>query len=161
MELTSISLLTLVGRNSRPNCLLKQELRRYEPRSRFPKKSPFRAHFRAFYPHPAHKSALRAEVGHPLLGTRETWLVPNVPWPLFSRLTPHASRPTPPTPDQRGQVVRRPSPAGYCLPPTAELAKTERGPIATSGPPISVCHQTGRFLRTNQSVLSAPGRVRR
>ena len=28
--------------------------------------------------------------------------------------------------DQRGQVVRKLSPAGYCLPPTAQLPKTER-----------------------------------
>src|SRR5208282_4079490 len=41
---------------------------------------------------------------------------------------------------------------GYCLTPTAELAKTERSPIATSGRSISVCHQTGRSLRKNQSV---------
>ena len=32
MKLTSISLWTLVGRDSRPNCLLKNELRRDEPR---------------------------------------------------------------------------------------------------------------------------------
>ena len=32
VKLTSISLETLVGRDSRPNCLLKNELRRYEPR---------------------------------------------------------------------------------------------------------------------------------
>jgi len=36
--------------------------------------------------------------------------------------------------------------------PTAELAKTERGPISTSGPMISVWHQTGRSLRKYQSV---------
>jgi len=54
-------MLTIVRRNSRLNCMLKKELRRYEQRSRFPNKSPFRAHFRAFYPHPANKSALRAE----------------------------------------------------------------------------------------------------
>src|SRR5271157_2228328 len=39
-------------------------------------------------------------------------------WPLFSRPTPHAPRPTP---DQRRQVVRGPSPAGYCQTPTAEF----------------------------------------
>jgi len=32
--------------------------------------------------------------------------------------------------------VRRPSPTGYCLTPTAELAKTERGPVSMSGPSI-------------------------
>ena len=35
-------------------------------------------------------------------------------------------------PHQRGQVVRRSSPAGYCLTPTADLSKTERGPISTN-----------------------------
>src|SRR5208337_5366034 len=58
---TTIPLLTLVGRNFRLNCIRKQELRRYDPRSRFLKKTPFRPHLRAFYPHPANKSALRAE----------------------------------------------------------------------------------------------------
>ena len=51
-------------------------------------------------------------------------------------------------------VVRGPVPAGYCLTPTTEMPKTERGPIATSGPSISVCHRTRRFLRTNRSVSS-------
>src|SRR5271165_289191 len=145
---------TLVGRDSRPNCLLKNELRRYEPRSRFPKKPPFRAHFRAFYPHPAHKSALRAEVAaHLLAPGKRGWS----PWPLFSRLTPHASRPTLRVPrrDQRGQVVRRPSPAGYCLTPTVELPRILRGPITPTGPPLCSMSPDGRFLRTNQSVLPA------
>jgi len=35
--------------------------------------------------------------------------------------------------DQRVQAGHRPSPAGYCLTPTAELSKTERGPISTIG----------------------------
>jgi len=86
-------------------------------------------------------------MGYPLLGTRETWVVPTVP--LATVLPSHAPRPTP---DQRGEVVRRSSPAGYCLPPTVELAKTKRGPIATSGPFLLVWHQIGRTLRTNQSV---------
>ena len=78
---------TLVGRDSRPNCLLKNELRRYEPRSRFPKKPPFRAHFRAFYPHPAHKSALRAEVAaHFLAPGKRGWS------PLATVLPSHAPR---------------------------------------------------------------------
>ncbi len=51
---------------------------------------------------------------------------PTSTWPLFSRPTPH----------QRGQVVRRPSPTGYCLTLTAGLPNTERDPISTSGPSI-------------------------
>ena len=49
------------------------------------------------------------------------------------------------------EVVRRHFPAGYCLTPTADLSKSKRGSIATSTPSISVCHQTGRLLRTNQT----------
>ena len=48
----------------------------------------------------------------------------------------------------------RPSPAGYCLPPTVQLPITERGPISTSKPSISLCRRTRRFLRTNPSVPS-------
>src|SRR5271157_2062015 len=47
---TTISLLTVVGRDSRHNYILKQELRRYEPRSRFPSKSPFRPLLRGVLP---------------------------------------------------------------------------------------------------------------
>jgi len=122
---TTISLLPLVGRTSRLNCIVEQGLCRYSPRSRFPQKSPFRPLFRAFYPHPANGSSLRADGAHPLSGTRKTWSAP-------FRLR-HAPRR-----DQRVQVVRRPFPAGYCLTPTTELAKTERGPISTSGPFLSV-----------------------
>src|SRR5208337_1250932 len=83
--------------------------------------------------------------------TRSVWLrsgaflSPPVPLPSASLTTGHyplASRSTLHAPravvrrDQRGQVVRRRSPAGYCLPPTAELPKTERDPISTSGPSI-------------------------
>ena len=60
----------------------------------------------------------------------------------------HASRHAPPA----GSGRRRPSPAGYCLTPTTDLSKTERDPIATSGPTIPVWHQTGRSLRKKQSV---------
>jgi hypothetical protein len=78
-----------VGRDFGHNWILIQELRRLDIRSMFPPKSPFRALFGAFYPHPAHQSALRAE------GLRTSWHPVNVgappsPWPLFSRLPPHA-----------------------------------------------------------------------
>ena len=54
-----------------------------------------------------------------------------------------APRPTLRVPrrDQRGQVVRRPSPAGSCLTPTAELPRRLRGPITPTGPPLLVCHR--------------------
>ena len=137
-----------MDRDSRHNYCHRNWLRRHEPRSRFPPKPPFRPLFGAFYPHPAHKSGAGSGSGHPLSGTRETWLGwrPTSLWPLFSRSTLHASRLPPhaprPTPDQRGEVVRRRFPAGHCLTPTVELAKTERGPISTSGPFLSMAaHQ--------------------
>src|SRR5208337_300497 len=140
---------TLVGRDSRPNCVLEKELRRYERRSRFPKKPPFRAHFRAFYPHPAHKSSLRAEwATHFLAPGKRGWSPPS-PWPPFSRLTPHAPRQT-----SGVRTCADPPPLAYYLTPTPELAKTERDPISTSGSSsrlYSLCHRTGRFLRTNQT----------
>ena len=68
---------------------------------------------------------------------------------LATILPPHASRSTP---QQRGQVVRRPSPAGYCLPPTAKLEKTERGPISTSGPLCQYVTKPGDRAGKIQSV---------
>jgi hypothetical protein len=50
-------------------------------------------------------------------------------------------------PRQRDQVVRRPFPAGYCLTPTADLSKTERGPISTSGPSLF-------SMSPNQAIVS-------
>src|SRR5208337_338505 len=66
----------------------------------------FKAHFRAFYPHPANKSALRAESGRgqPVSGAREAWLAANVP--LATVLPPHASRPTPHAPRRQTSGVR-------------------------------------------------------
>ncbi len=52
---------------------------------------------------------------------------------LVTILSPHASRRHPP-----GQVMRGPSTPGYCPTPTAELARTEPGPTATSGLFLSV-----------------------
>jgi len=112
-----------------------------------PKKSLFRPLFGVFYPHPAHKSALRAEAGTHCFAPGKPGWPPTSTWPLFSRPTPHAPR----RQDQRGQVVRRPFPAGYCLTPSADLSKSERGPISTIGLSLSVCHRTGRPLRTNRT----------
>ena len=64
---------------------------------------------------------------HPLSGTPDKCVAPTSTWPLVS--PPHA----PPRRGQRGQIVRKPSPAGYCHPPTTGLTKTERGPISTIG----------------------------
>jgi hypothetical protein len=74
-------------------------------------------------------------------------------WQLFSDLTPHVP---PSTPVQRGQALRRPSPAGYCLTPTAELAKIERGRSRGAALLYSVCHRTRRLLRKNQCLSPHP-----
>ena len=54
--------------------------------------------------------------------------------PLFFGSTPYASRHSARTSGFRPGT--RNSPAGYCLTPTAELVKAERGPIATNEPSI-------------------------
>jgi hypothetical protein len=85
-------------------------------------------------------------------------------WPQFSRHSPLATRHSPlatrhsplatrHSPLATRHYLLRPFPAGYCLTPTADLAKTERGPISTSTPFLSVWHQTGRSLRKNPSVF--------
>jgi len=79
-------------------------------------------------------------------------------WPLFFRSTPAR-------PDQRVQAGHRPSPAGYCHPPTTELAKTERSPISTSGP--SIFSMSPKFsmlpnqaIPSDKSIRSSPARRR-
>ena len=76
-------------------------------------------------------------------------------WPLTtghcSRSTGHCSRatrhsPLPPKTIPRWLLPDTDRPAGYCLTPTAELPKTERDPISTSGPSILIMRRTGRFL---------------
>src|SRR5271166_545567 len=92
MGLTFISLLTLVGRDARPNCLPKKELRRYEPRSRFPKNRLFDSISGRLTPSGQQISA-ESGMGYPLVGTRETWVVPTVP--LATVFPSHAPRFTP------------------------------------------------------------------
>ncbi len=54
------------------------------------------------------------------------WPPATVLMPLATVLSPYAIRRT-----SGGQIVRKPSPAGYCHPPTGELTKIERRPIST------------------------------
>ena len=118
-----------MGRDFGHNCILIQELRRLDIRSMFPPKSPFRALFGVFYPHPAHNSALRAEGATHFLapGQRGCSTVP-----LATVLPPPAPRPPPgPAGSGRAQTLPR-----WLLQPTAELVKTERDPISTSTPSI-------------------------
>ena len=91
-----------------------------------------------------------------------TLLPPHAPRPTLhasrsTPLAPHAPRPTLHAPrlmpHQRGQVVLRLFPAGYCHLPTTELAKTERGPILTSGP--SIFSMSPKFsMLPNQAISS-------
>jgi len=142
-EFTSIPRPALVKRDSRHKFSLQKELRRYEPRSIFPQKTAFSTPFRGVLPHPAAKSALRAEgAPHSLAAKKPSW----------PQRSPGQCSSSPRRPDQRGQVVRRLFPAGYCHSPTAGLAKTERGPISTSGPYVSVCHRKGDSCRQNQRI---------
>src|SRR5271157_3039076 len=72
------------------------------------------------------------------------------PLSLAQRLTPHAS--------PAGQAGHRPSPAGYCHPPTAELTKTERDPISTSGP--SLFSMSPEFSKLPNQAIRADKSVR-
>jgi hypothetical protein len=65
------------------------------------------------------------------------------------RLTLHAPRHLPP--DQRGQVVRGPSPAGDCLSTDPKLPKIQRSPISLTKPSLYFS-PTRRFRRTNHSI---------
>jgi len=55
-------------------------------------KTAFSTSFRGVLPLSGPQIIAEGGMGYPLLGTRETWVVSTVPWPLFSRLTPHAPR---------------------------------------------------------------------
>ena len=57
-------------------------------------------------------------MGYPLLGTRETWVVSTIPWPLFSRLTPYGFTLHAPRQTSGVRSCADLPPAGYCLPPT-------------------------------------------
>jgi len=60
-----------------------------------------------------------------------------------------------PTLDDARTSGHRHFPGGSCLRLTTELAKMERGPIARSGPILSVWHQTGRSVRQNPAFPRA------
>ena len=53
-----------------------------------PQKPPFRPLFRALYPHPADKSALRAEGATHFLAPGKPGRPPTSTWPLFSHHSP-------------------------------------------------------------------------
>src|SRR5208337_1377629 len=115
-------------------------------------KTAFSTSFRGVLPPSGPQIIAESGMGYPLLGTPERWVVSTVPWPLFSRLRPHASRST--TPDQRGQVVRRPSPAGYSD-TNRRIAKNRTGPDLDGRPLYLSMSQDGQFHRTNPSFFLA------
>jgi len=121
----------------------------------FPPKSPFQALFGAFYPHPAHNPRCERK------GLLTSWHPVNVgappsPWPLFSRLPPHAAVRR----DQPGQAMSRPFPAGYCLMPTPELGK-ERAESDLDDRPLSIRNgrSGGRDDATRVVLVPTPVRL--
>ena len=108
----------------------------------------FRTHFRPFCPHPAYGSSLRAEGGtHFLAPPTRAWH-PRPP----GHWSPAPSSTTPgPAGSGRAQTFPR-----WLLPSTDRgLTEIERGPISTIGLPYySVCHQTERSLRADQTFPS-------
>src|SRR5271166_6478224 len=69
-------------------------------------------------------------------------------FPLFA-FTGHYPRA--PRRHQRGKPCADP-PAGHCMQPTAELVRTERDPISTSGLSISMSPKKGIMLRQSADV---------
>jgi hypothetical protein len=71
-------------------------------------------------------------------------------YPLAPRVTLHA----PPSAGTSGVRSCADPPPLATLTPTAELPKSERGPIPTSTPSILVCHRNRGFLRISRISLS-------
>ncbi len=151
--------------NFRLNCILKQELRCYDLRSKSLKKPPFRPHFRLFCPHPAYGSSLRAQgCTHFLAPPTRTWH-PRPP----GHWSPAPGSTTPgPAGSGRAQTFPR-----WLLPSTDRgLTEIERGPISTIGlpyyddrPPLLFSMSPNRATASGKSSFSglppvgAPGRV--
>jgi len=105
-------------------------------RRQYAMKSYIRAHFRAFYPHPAHKSALRAEVAaHFLAPGKRGWS------PLATVLPSHAPRSASYAVTSGGRSYAVPSPR-WLLPETdRRIAKETTRPNYTDWSPLLVCHR--------------------
>ena len=102
-------------------------------------KPPFRAHFRAFYPHPATNHRCERN------GLPNSWHPGNVGGPHrppghCSPLS-HAPRSTP---DQRGKSCTEPPPR-LRLPPTGQLPKTERARSRRAGRLFEYVTEPGDF----------------
>jgi len=73
-DLMTVSRWALMERNCRSNCMLIKKLRRYDPRGRLRENRLFDLFSGRFTPHPAHKSALRAEAAtHFLAPVKRGW----------------------------------------------------------------------------------------
>jgi len=134
--------------NFRLNCILKQELRCYDVRSKSLKKPPFRPHFRPFCPHPAYGSLLRAE------GCTHFLAPPTSAW--RPRPPGHWSPAPRPAPHHVGA-----SGVGSCANPPPLATAIHRPPdwqrpsgarSRRSASLYSVCHRTRQLFRTAQSV---------
>jgi len=78
---------------------------------------------------------------------------------LATLLSPHAPR-SPPHAPPAGSGRARTLPAGYCHPPTAELRKTERGPISRSSPSIFTMSPS-QAIAAEKSIRFSPLAVAR
>ena len=152
-EFTSIPRPALVKRDSRHKCGLQKELRRYEPRSIFPQNTAFSTPFRGVLPHPAAKSALRAE------GATHSLAAKKPGWPQRStghcspapRLTLHAK----PAGSGREQTLPH-----WLLPDTNRRFVKERTGPDRDERPLSIQYVTEPGDRFGQIELFLPARRR-
>ncbi len=143
--------------NFRLNCILKQDLRCYDVRSKSLKKPPFRPHFRPFCPHPAYGSLLRAEgCTHFLAPPTSAWRpCPPGHWSPAPRPTTSG-----PAGSDRAQTLPR-----WLLPSTdSRIGKDRTGPDLDDRPPLFSMSPNRAILsaRSNfygRSPVGAPGRV--
>jgi len=138
--------------NFRLNCILKQELRCCDLRSKSLKKPPFRPQFQAVLPLSGPLISAESGSGHPPSRTRETWLAPNVH--LATVLPPHAPRPTlhdaRPAGPGREQTLPRLATAWH-RPPDWQRPSGARSRRSASL--YSVCHRIGRSTRADQTFM--------
>ena len=149
---TAIHLLTLVARNFRLNHVAQQELRRYDPRSRFLKKIAVSTPLQGVLPRSGQQISVESGRGQPLSAPGNCgWPLSVAPrtenWVCFRARSRLGS--------SKVTICQQLTPRAIGFvralfdTPTDELAKSERGPIATSGSTISVWHQTGRLVQKN------------
>jgi len=121
-------------------------------------KTAFSTPFRGVLPPSGQQISAESGMGYPLLGTRETWVVPTVP--LATVFPSHAPRSTLPTPRSTPRAVT----SGVkscaqtlppCLPPATDrrIAKDTTRPNYADWSSSFSMSPDGRFLRTNQTVL--------